>query len=239
MFFDSVTTLMLWDSKHKNRIGALIGAEGGARVHLARNDIVRRFLETDCRWLMWFDADMVVPADTLDVLIAAAQEHKIDMLGGLCFSGGRKTIKPTIYRIFRNDEGKLRSECVIGYRSPALIEVDATGAACLLTHRSVYEAIAAEPRFGETPHPWFQDQVIDGADFSEDIVFCLRAKAVGKKIGVHTGVKVGHRKKRELDEEVFQSWIARGMEERPDVFLGDPDGEPIMPEQFENTGVKV
>lgn len=240
MFFDSVTMMLLWDSNHDNRIVAMIGAEGGARVHLARNDIVRRFLDMppEVRYLAFIDADMVVPADFIDQLTKAAVEHDLDIVGGLCFSGGRKTIKPTIYKIFRNEQGELRSECKIGYPAPALMEVDATGAACILIDRAVLEAIAAEPKFGSTPHPWFQDQVIDGADFSEDIVFCLRAKTCGKKVWVHTGVKVGHRKKRELDEDVFKSWYKRCVEERPDLMLADED-TPLMPEQFENTGVKV
>lgn len=242
MFFDSVTGMLLYDSQNNRRIGAMIGAEGGARVHLARNEIVRRFRGTDCAWLAWIDGDMVVPVDFVDALLAVADPVEKPIVGALCFSGGTTTIKPTIYRIYRDDQGQLKSECAIYYPTPALLEVDGTGSACILIHRSVFDAIEAEPSFGSSPHPWYVDQVIDGFDFSEDLVFCMRAKAVGKKIFVHTGVKVGHRKKRVLDEDVFISFIARATEQNPDVMcapVGTVDDVTIEPSAFEGMQVRV
>lgn len=229
-FFDSLTTLLLYDREHDQRVEATIGGEGGPRVAATRNEVVRRFLkETTCEWLWWVDCDMVLPPNALDMLLAQADPVEAPIVGGLCFAGGRTTIKPTIYQ-FRWEEvdgvKQLHSDLALSYPDNACIEVGGTGAACLLTHRSVYEAIEAE--LPPSPLPWFQDQVISGQDFGEDIVFCLRAKTVGKRTWVHTGVKVGHRKMHVLDQPMFIEFIRRLEATYPD---GLPD-DTISAERF-------
>lgn len=240
-FADALMLLLLWDSKHDRRVDATIGVEGGARVHLARNEIVRRFLaKTSCEWLMWFDADMVPPADCIDRLLEVADPEEKPIVGALCFAGGKLTIKPTIYEFKQDENGDLTSDCWLQYPANSLVECHGTGSACVLIHRSVFEAIEAEPSFGLSPHPWYQDQIICGQDWSEDLVFCLRAKTVGKKIWVHTGVQVGHRKKRVLDQEVFTDWVARAEAERPDVMVpADGQERVLSPEELADLKVRI
>ena len=51
------------------------------------------------------------------------------------------------------------------------------------------------------PHPWYAETYTPtGGYYGEDITFCLRARSVGAKVGVHTGVPIGHVKPKVLSE---------------------------------------
>jgi hypothetical protein len=87
-----------------------------------------------------------------------------------------------------DDEVGFRSR--IDYERDALVEVSATGAACLLIHRTVLHRI----REKVGPH-WF-DPITHpkGTTFSEDLSFCVRVAAVGFPIHVDTRVRTTHDK---------------------------------------------
>lgn len=208
-FFDSITNLLLYDRDNGHRIDCTVGAESGPRIANSRNEVVRMFLETtDCEWLYWTDTDMVMPVDTIDVLLEHADPVERPIVGALCFAGGRTKMSPTIYAIGHNADGKLESETILAYPQAALIEVGGTGCACVLVHRTVFERIQANMPDGY-PLPWYQDQIIDNKDWGEDLIFCVRARAAGARIFIHTGVKVGHRKMWTMDEPAFLDYAAR------------------------------
>jgi hypothetical protein len=97
--------------------------------------------------------------------------------------------------------------------------VGGTGSACLLIHRSVFENVA-ELMGPDHPLPWYQDVIIDNKDWGEDLIFCLRARATGASVWIHTGVKVGHRKSWTIDEGAFIKYAAQldAAAEGPTVF---------------------
>ena len=84
---------------------------------------------------------------------------------------------------------------------------NATGAHCLLIHRSVL----TDPRWREDGHPlpWFRSAVRLGREVSEDQFFCVRAQALGFPVHVHTGIKTGHVKTFVASEELYLAQVAR------------------------------
>lgn len=208
--FDSIAALLLHDGKNRGHIVDTVGVESGPRIASSRNQVVRRFLGMESRpeYLYWTDCDMVPPVDIIDRLMDDADPIEKPIVGALCFAGGRTKIVPTIYVIGHNDAGKLESETVLQYPANQLIEIGGTGSACLLIHRSVFERILAnaEP---DHPLPWYQDVIVDGKDWGEDLIFCLRARAAGARCWLNTGVKVGHRKKWTIDEAAFVRYAAQ------------------------------
>jgi hypothetical protein len=71
----------------------------------------------------------------------------------------------------------------------------------MLVHRSVL--VAMRERF-KGPRPWFAETPTESGDIlSEDLTFCLRAQACGFPVFVHTGIKLGHIKKFEANEDLF------------------------------------
>ncbi len=184
--------------------------ESGPRIASARNRLVREFLEEptfkDVEWLLMLDTDMVFDEKLLPALFQEVRdsEGKIQrpIVGGLCFGGGRGKVFPTMYQIVDPKTHGGKSVITVDeWTDGAAVEVDATGAACLLVHRGVYEAM--HERIGE-PVPWFAESIYGGAEFGEDWTFCLRARGMGYPIYVNTNAKVGHQKSIVMDEQFWR-----------------------------------
>jgi hypothetical protein len=97
-----------------------------------------------------------------------------------------------------------------------MVQVAATGAACLLVHRSVFERMLTFEHPARPGHlgfndayPFFQESQHGGRPVSEDITFCWRAGLMEVPVYVNTGVQIGHIKDRVLTAETFQ--LSRGL----------------------------
>ena len=177
-------------------VDAAIAVGSGPNISTARNMVTRSFLEErTADWLFTVDTDMWFPADTVDRLIAAADPVERPVVGALCFSqntddGGGEPYS-TMYELAERD-GEL---CFVRYKKwpeDACVQVAATGAACLLVHRTALETVAKTA--GDKAAPWFRESVAGSALMGEDLTFCLRLAAAGIPVHVHTGVKAGHMK---------------------------------------------
>ena len=180
----------------KTPVDAVLVLESGPNISTARNKLCADFLARPGSpdWLFMADTDMVLGPDTVDRLIAAADPVDVPVLGGLCWSldGGKRV--PTMYELVQKDAGVLAFTRPARWPDSAVMRVSATGAACLLIHRSALERVRLHA--GDVAAPWFRETAI-GAPLSlmgEDMTFCLRCAAAGIPVHVHTGVKAGHMK---------------------------------------------
>lgn len=180
----------------ETRIDSVIAVGSGPNISTARNMVTRSFLEErDTPWLFMCDTDMWFGRDTVDRLITAGDPVDRPVVGGLCFSqntdnGGGEPYS-TMYELAERD-GEL---CFVRYKQwpeDAVVRVSATGAACLLIHRTALEAVAK--RAADPAAPWFRESVAGSALIGEDLTFCLRCAAAGIPVHVHTGVRAGHMK---------------------------------------------
>lgn len=212
--------------------------ETGPRIARARNDVVEQFLtHPDCagaEWLLWLDTDMIFDPNFLEQVYSVADAVERPIVGGLCFAGGRSHVTPTLYTFSftGSEEGgdlNIESDLPLFYPANTLVDVGGTGSACVLIHRSVFEEIQA--RYVEKPNVgpmiWYQDLVINGKDWGEDLVFCLRAMLCGKRTYVHTGIKVGHRKRHILTEDSFIAYTAKLEHDHPEL-----EGQKLTAEQL-------
>lgn len=204
--------------------GQTCGTDG---LEGARNKVVREFLKTEAEWLFWIDTDMGYAPDTITKLLAAADPVARPIMGGLCFAmrgdspdgmGGCKTRPvPTVYDAGKGADG-FGFVPRFDYPREAVVQCSATGSACILIHRSVFEKIAAK----FAPHQWWYDRVVmapgsleEGARvIAEDLSFCMRAAEVGCSTFVHTGVKTTHMKPVWLGEDRYlaETWPAPALE---------------------------
>ena len=174
-------------------------AQAGGIVS-GRNKIAAQFLDdTECEWLFMVDSDMGFSPDTVDRLIASADMTARPVVGGLCFAlrkdspgefyGQKYLVIPTAYE-FVDDETEVGFRPIVDYPRDAMIQVDGTGAACMVIHRSALEKIRAA-----VGDHWF-DHVVHpgGTTFSEDLSFCLRVAACGMGVYVDTAVRTTHDK---------------------------------------------
>ncbi len=171
-------------------------------VFRARNEIVAGFLNSDCDYLLCVDADMGIPRDTIERLMSVAHIDERPVVAALCF-GQRETgfndydysttfdIVPTVYMWNVEDEQVVSFSTAAEYPRDAVIKLDATGGACMLIHRGVFEKMRAQ--FGDhwftpIPHP------STGGQFGEDTSFFLRCRDLGISIHMDTSVKTSHDK---------------------------------------------
>lgn len=161
-------------------------------------------------WLLYIDDDMVWAPDAVGRLIAAREEHDLDILGGLCFRRS-EPYAPTLYMRETPDSGGYNF--LESWSDDEIVEVDATGAAFLLIHKRVFEMIAGGPmppyeyrmRGGGQPPNYFRWE----GTLGEDLRFCQDAKAAGARIWVHTGIQIGHVTERVVGHKDFLMQLAQ------------------------------
>lgn len=178
----------------KTQLDAVLTLESGPNISTARNKLCADFLAGQgAEWLFMCDTDMVLQADAVDRLIAAADPVDVPVLGGLCWSLEAGVKVPTMYELVQKDGGQLAFTRHSRWPDDAVVRVSATGAACLLIHRSALERVRLHA--GDKAAPWFRETAVGPmALMGEDMTFCLRCAAAGIPVHVHTGVKIGHMK---------------------------------------------
>lgn len=213
-FARSYRMVLARDGASKRRIINELGHEtSGVHVPSARCDIVREFLKGNAEWLWMVDTDATFGDDILERLIRSADRRERPIVGALAFGvrpakdakgdhifndvgASPLELFPTIY--MWDDKG---TYCVSRYPKDTVMKVNATGAHCLLIHRTVL----ADERWVTDGHPlpWFRTAVRNGEEVSEDQFFCIKAQALGFPIHVDTGAKTGHVKTFIADEDLF------------------------------------
>jgi hypothetical protein len=210
---DSFVKLIDYDLQHEQRVirGGYIAMKCGAGgLDQGRSKAVAEFLATkDAEWLFWIDTDMGFSPDVIDRLLEVADPASRPIVGGLCFANVEAKVDGfagfrTYPRVTIFDWVKVGGEQGFQgrrqYPPGAVVQCSGTGSACVLIHRSVFEAVAE--RFGPV---WYQrsENASNGTLIGEDLSFCMRAAAVGAPVFVHTGVKTTHQKTFWLAEQDY------------------------------------
>lgn len=222
-FSDSLMQLSRADRECEwNVFEGKLGWVAGTNISNPRNECVKAFLKTDAEWAWFCDSDMVFGPDVLMRMLISAQKVNAKILGGLCtvipqdFRGPY----PTIYQ-FNENPGPGPTVVMLDYPEDSIVQCVATGTACVLIHRDVFEGMQqhaiecrewlAQNQLNDDvqfliqhglmiePHPdycWFNETVRRERWVSEDIEFCLRANALGFGVFVDTTIEVGHYKDR-------------------------------------------
>lgn len=202
-------------------LGLIDQACASGQLVEARNDLVTYFLDTEVAgmkpdWLFMVDSDMGFADDTFDQLVASADPIERPVMGALCFAlretgtdpdlmANTYRYVPTVYRWAEahDENGELTNagfSSVIDYPRDAVVECDATGAACMVIHRSILEQIRDEHGpvwFDRIAHPIAKT-------FGEDMSFCVRVAQAGKTVHVNTAVKTAHLKG---GVDVTEEWV--------------------------------
>jgi len=211
-FTQALMNTLMYDQATERHVVGCLNEWSSANVSSARNSLTGRFLdEYDAEWLLWIDADMAFEHDALPALLATADPATHPIVGGLCFGAAFGRLFPTIYQFVRREDQSIATVRLEDYPLDSLMPCAATGAAFLLIHRTVLEAMR-EKAFNAA-FPWFQETELGGQPAGEDITFCIRAGICGFPIHVNTAVKIGHHKSTVLDHDTFQAQRAVRLQE--------------------------
>jgi hypothetical protein len=135
------------------------------------------------------DTDMIYHPKTITKLLS----HRLPIVGALCF----RRYPPFDSIMLRGDVKGYLS--VDEWENDELVEVDATGAGCMMWDMDV---------FRKMPFPWFKFRrdPDNGAGIGEDIGFCQDLKAAGYKIFVDTSVPADHLTSIAINEKTNRLW---------------------------------
>jgi len=142
-----------------------------------RNDICKRFLETDADYLLMFDSDCI--PENIDRILDMADYDK-DIIGTTCFGFVEKMIVPFAMK----QRPDYKYDVIDADLNNGVIEVDAIGSGVMMIARRVLEAL---------PHPFRNDYDPEGIKTKGlDFNFCRRAKLLGFSVWIDTDNLTSH-----------------------------------------------
>lgn len=160
---------------------------GSVHVDVMRDDAVREALAGEFTHLLFIDADMTLPEDTLDRLLVHADKG---VIGGL-YVQKVPEYKPVGYVRTVNRPGSpcpgwIADERLIAPGATGLRRVDALGMGCTLIPTAL---------FTQYERPWFayQEDAKGRRGATEDIWFCQQAVRLGCLLWINTDLQCGHR----------------------------------------------
>ena len=177
-------------------LAAVDRQQSGPHVERGRNLLVQDFLATDADYLLQIDSDMTFDYDALNRLVNTAERMDTPVVGGLCFGYTEASGPFPTIGMFVGDEVKWTVQMPATDRA-GCVTCDVTGAAMLLTHRSVFDILGDEP---------FRRIELNGVHVGEDISFCHKLHQVEIPVVVDTTVKTGHVKQFMWDTESYSKY---------------------------------
>lgn len=175
----------------------------GMKQREAADQLVRDFLASKSDALLFLDDDMIFGYDALNKLRDDPRCDGYGVVSGLT-TRRHWPPTPTIMRFAENSGySDRRFEQELYYRPNEVIPVDAVGLAFTLVRRETIEAIITPP--DERGMVCFVR-----TELNDDMEFSRRCRDAGYKLGVHTGVEIGHMAELAMTPDVFKAWRAAG-----------------------------
>jgi GT2 family glycosyltransferase len=180
----------------------LLDACRGGDIAEKREYQIQEGMKLGCTHFILLDADMIYPPSTIVDLFQLLQVHGADMAGGLCYRG----YEPYDPLIWSPTNEKLLKP-FDDYNFGDIVDAGATGAACLLIKREVFEKLE---------RPWFriqtEEKTVDGKIVvirrGEDTFFTRNATKAGFKLLINTAYDIGHLREFAVDRHF---WITFGI----------------------------
>jgi cellulose synthase/poly-beta-1,6-N-acetylglucosamine synthase-like glycosyltransferase len=174
-------TMMAAYMAGKKNIDLNVYTSQGTLIFDQRNSLVHTAVKEKCDYILFIDADMRFPKNTLERLLA----HKKDIIG-VNATTRMMPPKPTARNIQINEDGSVDWLEVFSNKEKGIGKVDAIGCGVMLIKTSCLKDI---------PQPYFYfEQLLKGKLLGEDIYFCIKAKDAGIDTWVDhdLSMEIGH-----------------------------------------------
>lgn len=165
-------------------------------IYTARNMIAQKAIEAGFDRVMWFDADMTFPHDTL-IRLSEDMDRGLDFITGLYFTR-KEPIKPIIHKELHwkvREDGWVDSGATLYWDYPlnSLFEIQAAGFGCCMTSVNLLKAMC--DKYGQPFWPLM--------GMGEDTTFCFRASQNGFKLYCDSRIRCGHIGQKEFTEDDY------------------------------------
>lgn len=138
----------------------------GTLIFDQRNNLVKTALDIKADYLLFVDADMRFPKDTLKILMA----HDKDIIG-VNATTRSEPVKPTAKNMHINQDNSIDWMPIYSNAKTGIDMADGIGCGVMLIKRKVIEGM-------EEPYFYFE-QLPGNKILGEDIYFCIKAKDAG------------------------------------------------------------
>ena len=176
-----LANMSAYTAKHTKHDLSLF-TSSGTLIFDQRNNLVKAALEAKCTHILWVDADMRFPKDTIIRLLANNKA-----IVGVNATTRVEPVKPTAKNLFIDQEKKEGQWTAVDSKDKKGVEkVSALGCGVLLVDTQVYKKMT-EPYF------WFYEIPGDKI-LGEDVYFCVKAFDIGFDSFVDHGLsnEIGH-----------------------------------------------
>jgi len=176
-------------------------AKNFPRVDAMRDSAVDFAKREGFTHVLFLDADMVWPTDTLEQMLRHAADPTA-IVSGLYVIRTPPYSPVAMGDRFREEGSQVDHFYYALDYGTELIEVDVVGMGCCLIPLDVFDAIG--------PRPWFEYKNDDHGWplVTEDVPFCLKAKAAGYQVYLDPTVKCGHAQVQIIDERWHRRYQA-------------------------------
>ena len=168
---------------------------------VAREQVTRMAIDAGAKWIFHYDSDVLIPVNTIEILINWSEQFKLPLLSGLYWAKKPGPPQPAAWLAVNEEPEKnivnfAPVDLTKHLKSQDILPVDVTGAGCMLINVDVFKQLTkSNPNL-----PFFQWGVgrkdNNGKpllQMSEDFWFCWRCqKELGIKPHVATAVKCDH-----------------------------------------------
>lgn len=162
-----------------------VGVTERTLIHTARNFLAEGFLQTDCEWALWVDADMILEARTVPVLMQWAKKLNAQFLTGIYYQrlGSHNPVVMVKVKDRKYKNEYEHSAIALPEQHKVPVRVDVCGFGCVLMHRDVITKLQK---------PWFKYIHEGDVECSEDFYFCTQAKKAGIELWAVPELSCGH-----------------------------------------------
>lgn len=176
---------------------ALVSFICGSLIYDARNKLAAQAIKLEADYVLWLDSDMTFQPDTLRRLFETMEKEDADIVSGLYFRRSAPYTPVAFDEVTINEDGTSSHE---DYHGPleGVHPVEGVGFGCVLMKAQVLLDVFGTYGGGFNP--------LGG--FGEDLSFCWRARQLGFKLVLDTGVKLGHIGHITVNESFFKAWEA-------------------------------
>lgn len=152
----------------------------GSLIYESRDKLAKQAISLGADYVLWFDSDMLIPADTMQKMVKHMQDGK-DFVTGLYFRR-RSPYTPVIFSKLDIDGNGCTWDNYNEYPKDSVFEVEGCGFGCVMIKTEVLIDVASKE--GKIFEP------VNG--MGEDLAFCHRARKNGYKIYCDSSIKLGH-----------------------------------------------